>query len=137
MMSQNSQVPLSQVLSQRSKLHPISEVAKSETVVSLQKKEEILGEISEYLKDLKTNDKDHFEQLLEISKFIQNSHIDTRKFATLKTQVTQFREGKGRRMSIEELQDYCKTLFQDFKFIDMLVKFLKEEKMSKEHDKEN
>jgi hypothetical protein len=33
---------------------------------------------------------------------------------------------KGRRMSIEEMSIYCKTLFQDFKFIDMLVNFCKD-----------
>lgn len=30
-------------------------------------------------------------------------------------------------MSIEEMVTYCKTLFTDFKFIDMLVNFCKEE----------
>jgi hypothetical protein len=33
---------------------------------------------------------------------------------------------KSRRMSIEEMHTYCKTLFTDFKFIDMLVNFCKE-----------
>lgn len=39
-------------------------------------------------------------------------------------------------MSIEEMSTYCKTLFTDFKFIDMLVNFCKE--ISQDHgDSEN
>jgi hypothetical protein len=36
---------------------------------------------------------------------------------------------KSRRMSIEEMNTYCKTLFNDFKFIDMLVNFCKEDQV--------
>lgn len=34
-------------------------------------------------------------------------------------------------MSMEELQDYCKTLFSDQKFIDMFIKFAQDSKNSK------
>ena len=76
---------------------------------------------------MKANEKDHFDLLIEICKFVQNNLIDTRKFATLKAQALQFMELRGRRMSLEEFQDYCKTLFQDHKFIDMILKFLRGE----------
>jgi len=37
-----------------------------------------------------------------------------------------FKEQHGRRMSIEEMLDYIKTLFSDLKFNDLLVKFCAE-----------
>lgn len=39
-------------------------------------------------------------------------------------------------MSIEEMSIYCKTLFQDFKFIDMLVNFCKDTS-AENNEKEN
>jgi hypothetical protein len=78
------------------------------------------------LKDLQTNDPDNYDLLFQISKFVQNSQIDCRKFITMKQQVLQASDQKGRRMSVEEMKIYCKTLFQDFKFIDMVVQFCME-----------
>mmetsp|Transcript_39689 Transcript_39689/g.60817 ORF Transcript_39689/g.60817 Transcript_39689/m.60817 type:complete len:109 (-) Transcript_39689:1683-2009(-) len=63
--------PLSQILSQKSKLKRIDEVTKADTAsVHTQQREQILGEISEYLKTLKVNEKENFEQLLEICRYV-------------------------------------------------------------------
>jgi len=39
-------------------------------------------------------------------------------------------------MSIEEMVDYCKTLFSDRNFVDMVTKFCVEEKSQQEKPKE-
>ena len=90
-----------------------------------------------YLKDLQTNDPDNYELLFQISKLVQNSQIDCRKFITLKHQVLQASDQKGRMMSAEEMNIYCKTLFQDFKFIDMVVQFCLEKDSVERNEKEN
>lgn len=63
-----------------------------------------------------------------ITKNVQDTQVDPRKFVTLKQGVTKFMEQKERRMMMEELTDYLKTLFEDFQLIDMIVKFFKEPK---------
>jgi hypothetical protein len=67
---------------------------------------------------------------------VQNNGIDSRKFVTLKSGVLQFIENKNRKMSIEEMVDYCKTLFSDRNFVDMVTKFCVEEKSQQEKPKE-
>ena len=58
-----------------------------------------------------------------LARYVQNNHIDVRKFNTLKLGISKFHENKGKQMSLEEMVDYCKTLFSDRKFIDILAKF--------------
>ncbi len=48
------------------------------------------------------------------------------KFLRIKVAVNDFLESKGRRMSIEELIEFCKLEFEDFKLIDFIVQFCKE-----------
>jgi hypothetical protein len=43
------------------------------------------------------------------------------KFLRIKVAVNDFLESKGRRMSIEELIEFCKLEFEDFKLIDFIV----------------
>jgi hypothetical protein len=49
-----------------------------------------------------------------ISKDVQDRQVDPRKFVTLKHGIQKFMEQKQRRMMMEELTDYLKTLFEDF-----------------------
>jgi hypothetical protein len=49
--------------------------------------------------------------------------IDIRKFLTLRNGVAKFIEKKEKKMSLEEMVDYSKTLFSDRKFIDTIAKY--------------
>ena len=79
--------------------------------------------IAQKLKSLNQKDPNSFGQLLTIARYVQNNHIDARKFNTLKAGVAKFVDSKGKQMSLEEMIDYCRTLFSDRKFIDILAKF--------------
>ena len=78
------------------------------------------------MRKLSTADRDNFERLLNIIKFTHNNKIENDKFLTIKVAVTEFKKQNGRLMSIEELQEFCKLEFDDFKFIDIFVQFLKD-----------
>jgi hypothetical protein len=63
---------------------------------------------------------------MQLAKYVQNNHVDSRKFTAFKNSVAQFQEQYGRPMAIEEAHDYCKTLFNDFKLIDLIVAFVRD-----------
>jgi len=71
-------------------------------------------------------DKDQFNLLKSICNTTLNQQYDIRKFITLRKGIDKFLETKGRKMMIDELYEYAKTLFSDRKFIDQLVKFVAE-----------
>ena len=71
-------------------------------------------------------DREGFDLLIQIARYVQNNHVDNRKFATLRQGVAKFAEQKGRRMAYEEAVDYGKTLFEELKFIEMLATFCKD-----------
>lgn len=77
------------------------------------------------LRQLHAQDRDSFDQLIQIAKYVQNNHIDTRKFTTFKQGVIKLQDQKGRRMALEEAVDYAKTLFEELKFIELFVYFCK------------
>ena len=83
------------------------------------------GHIQKMLRQLHANDSDAFDQLIQIAKYVQNNHIDTRKFTTFKQGVIKLQEQKGRRMATEEAVEYAKTLFEELKFIELFVFFCK------------
>ena len=64
--------------------------------------------------------------MLNIIKFTHNNKLDSEKFLTVKVAVAEFKKQNGRRMSIEELTEFCKLEFDDFKFIDLFVQFCKD-----------
>ena len=82
--------------------------------------------IAHILKELHKKDKEGFDLLIQIAKYVQNNHVDSRKFATFKSGIEKFTEQKGRRMAYEEAVDYGKTLFEELKFIEMLANFCKD-----------
>lgn len=97
-----------------------------------------LAELSAKLSSLQERDADQFNQLKVILRLIAQSGIDSRKFETLRNGVIKFLETKNRKMSLEEMVDYCRTLFADRKFCDMLTKFCAEagEKEDPQHENE-
>ena len=82
--------------------------------------------IAHILKELHKKDREGFDLLIQIAKYVQNNHVDNRKFATFRTGICKFTEQKGRRMAYEEAVDYGKTLFEELKFIEMLANFCKD-----------
>lgn len=48
--------------------------------------------------------------------------------------MSEFHLMKGRRMSVEELIDFCKLQFEDFKFIDSIIRY---SKINEENQPEN
>jgi len=77
------------------------------------------------LRQLHAQYRESFDQLIQIAKYVQNNHIDTRKFTTFKQGVIKLQDQKGRRMAVEEAVDYAKTLFEELKFIELFVYFCK------------
>lgn len=86
---------------------------------------------------MQAQDRESFEKLMNIIKFTHNSRIDSDKYLTIKVAATEFKKTNGRRMSVEELTDFCKLEFEDFKFIDILVHYCKDPDTGHEiHNKE-
>jgi len=83
------------------------------------------GHIHKMLRQLHSQDSASFDQLIQIARYVQNNHIDTRKFTTFKQGVIKTQEQKGRRMATEEAVEYAKTLFEELKFIELFVYFCK------------
>jgi len=75
------------------------------------------------IRQMHSDDQNSWSLLWHIAKLAQNTSIDHRKFATMRQGVTKFSETKNMLMNAHELFEYCKTFFEDRKFIDMVVKF--------------
>ena len=84
------------------------------------------------IRKLQSSDRECFEKLLNIIKFVHLNKIDPDKFLTIKVAMNEFKKSNGRRMSLEELTDFCKLEFEDFKFIDTLISFYKDPDSGKE-----
>lgn len=78
------------------------------------------------MRKIMNQDREIFEKFLNILKFAHNNKVDPDKFLTIKVAVNEFKKQNGRRMSIEELSEFCKLEFDDFKFIDIFVSFCKD-----------
>lgn len=92
--------------------------------------------LENYIRKMQANDRECFEKLVNIIKFVHLNKVDPDKFLTIKVAMIEFKKSNGRRMSIEELADFCKLEFEDFKFIDTLVHFYKDPESGKEAPKE-
>ena len=69
-----------------------SKIAPSLTSMRSKHENNLLGEITFYLKELQETDKYAYEQLQLCLKFIQNNQIDHRKFVTLANGTQQFKD---------------------------------------------
>lgn len=69
---------------------------------------------------------------MNIIKYVHLNKVDPDKFLTIKVAILEFKKSNGRRMSLEELTDFCKLEFEDFKFIDTLIHFYRDPSSGKE-----
>lgn len=114
----------------------ITSLSKIPEEMSNQQKTISIDRIKQYMRKLQASDRECFEKLLNVLKFAYNNKLDTDKFLTIKVAVAEFKKSNGRRMAIEELTDFCKLEFEDFKFIDILVQYCKDPETGEEaHNK--
>lgn len=96
------------------------------------RKTQSIDKLKQYIRKLQSTDRESFEKLLNIIKYSHNKKVDSDKYLTIKVAITEFKKSNGRRMSLEELADFCKLEFEDLKFIDIFVHFCKDPETGQE-----